>query len=195
MHNSTEEEILTILSKNRPMTVLQIANSINLTKADIRYHLKNLLRKGKISKTEPIIIKRGRPAVKFFVSNSYFNHNLVVLVNALFSLIPPESNIYSKLADYFSKEIHLDGNLPFISKMNTLIINLNLQNYFARWETHFQGPVIFFSNCPYRQINRDFPGLCKMDQEILENCLNTKVKLIDSISKSETAYCKFQLFL
>ncbi|MDO9085935.1 MAG: winged helix-turn-helix transcriptional regulator [Anaerolineaceae bacterium] len=195
MQNSTDEEIINILSKNIPMSVNQLATLLNLTKADIRYQIKKLHKSGKVVKIEPELNLRGRPASRYKISDSFYKHNLIFLIHALFHLLPPGKNTFIKLSEHLSEKMDIDTNSSAISKLNQLISFLNLQNYESRWETQFHGPVIFFSNCPYRQVIQDHSELCVMDKDLIEISLNKKVKTLQTIVNNGGFYCKFQIII
>jgi predicted ArsR family transcriptional regulator len=193
MQKTTAEEVLTILSKNESLTVFELSTSLNLTKADTRYHIKKLLSDGSIHKVQPEPGKRGRPAYRYKIDNSYYEHNLHTLINAIFSIFPLGDNDISKIADVISSKIGTGKSLSVINKFNDLIIGLNKQNYNARWETHFKGPIIYFSNCPYRQVIHNQPFLCELDKRIIESYIDKKVTILHTICLNGTNTCKFQI--
>ena len=193
MQKTTEDEVLAILSKSESLTVLELSVSLNLTKADIRYHLKKLLKDGRIYKIQPTSGERGRPASRYKVDNSYYDNNLHTLINTIFSIIPIEDNDISKMAAYISSNIETGNSPSVINKLNDLIIGLNKQNYNARWETQYKGPVIYFSNCPYRQISHNHSFLCEMDKRIIESFIGKKVTISQMIGQNTTNICKFQI--
>jgi predicted ArsR family transcriptional regulator len=193
MNKSTEEEILATLSKHDSMSVLELSISLNLTKADIRYHIKKLLTSGSINIVPPESGMRGRPAIRFKISNRFYSHNLVTLINALFYITTINDHNISKIADYYSTLISSEHSKSLITKFNTLIIGLNKQKYNARWETQFKGPVIYFSNCPYRQVVQNHPIICELDRRIVEVFLDKNVTTINTIAINGTINCKFQI--
>ncbi len=195
MNKSTEDEILATLAQQDSMSVLELSESLNLTKADIRYHINKLLENSIIQKIPPETGIRGRPAIRYKVANSYFSHNLVALLNALLSTIPINDDDIWKIAEYYSSLITPEFPQSHISKLNALIIGLNKQNYSARWETQFKGPVIFFSNCPYRQIALNHPIICELDKQVIEVSLNKKISVINTIVLNDTKNCKFQILI
>ncbi|PKO11010.1 MAG: hypothetical protein CVU40_02255 [Chloroflexi bacterium HGW-Chloroflexi-2] len=193
MNKSTQEEILATLSHHESMSVLELSTSLNLTKADIRYHINKLLTYGTINIIPPEAGIRGRPATRYKIANSYYSHNLVTLINAIFSEIPINDDDISKIAKYYASLIAPEFSQSFITKFNTLIIGLNQQNYCARWETQFNGPVVYFSNCPYRQIIHNNPIICDLDRRIIEIILDKKIKIIHTFAINRTNNCKFQI--
>lgn len=195
MNKSTEEEILVTLAQHESMSVKELSISLNLTKADIRYHIRKLLNNGTINNIPPDPGMRGRPAVRYKIATTFFSHNLVTLINALFSIIPIIDDNISRLAKYYCSLIPLEPSQSLITKFNTLIIGLNYQNYNARWETQFKGPVIYFSNCPYRQVVQNYPILCEMDKRIIEVFLDKNTTIINTFAKNGTKNCKFQILI
>ncbi len=195
MNKSTEEEILVTLSQHDSMSVSELSISLNLTKADIRYHIKKLLKSGSIIIIPPEAGLRGRPAIRYKISNTFYSHNLETLINALLSIIPFNDDNISKIANYFSSLISSGYSQSLITKFNTLIIGLNKQNYNARWETQFTGPAIYFSNCPYRQIVQNHPTMCELDKRILEVFLDKKVSITQTNALHGTKSCKFQILI
>ena len=193
MRKSTEDEILATLAQHDSLSVLELSVVLNLTKADIRYHIRKLLGNNRIQKIPPEAGIRGRPAVRYAVAISYFSHNLVTLLNAIFSTIPIHDENISKIAQYFSSIIATECPGSLITKFNALVIGLNKQNYGARWETQYKGPVIYFSNCPYRQIAQNHPVICDLDKRILEIFLDKKVVVINTNAINGTNNCKFQI--
>lgn len=193
MHRSTQDEILSILSKNESLTIYELSIFLSLTKADIRYHIMKLLKTGAIYRLQPESGKRGRPAMRYKIDHAYFAHNLPCLINAVFSFVPLDENVISKISKYISSKIETSNTKSTIVKFNDLIIGLTKQNYNARWETQYSGPVIYFSNCPYRQIIQKNPLLCEMDRKIIEGFLEKKVTILQSIQLNGTKSCKFQI--
>jgi predicted ArsR family transcriptional regulator len=193
MNKSTQEEILVTLSQHDSMSVLELSISLNLTKADIRYHISKLLTYGTINIIPPEAGLRGRPATRYKIANSYYSHNFVTLINAIFSAIPINDDEISKIAKYYASLIAPEFSQSFITKFNTLIIGLNQQNYCARWETQFKGPVVYFSNCPYRQVVQNHPILCELDRRIVEVFLDKNVTIINTFAINGSKNCKFQI--
>lgn len=51
--------------------------------------------------------------------------------------------------------------------LNKLVIWLNERNYQAGWEAGKAGPLLYFANCPYRDIRSGNDILCQMDRQLL----------------------------
>jgi len=191
MNRSTENEILSILAHYAPVSIFELSNALNLTKADIRYHMHKLIKEGKVQKQKPVSGIRGRPAVRYELTNRIFPDNLEILLHALIYSNQKKPEFIQDIADYFVSRIPEEDSNLIIQKLNKLVIEFNNQNYAARWETQFSGPVIFFNNCPYRRIIDDHLFLCKLDQLIIEKYLGHKVTINHTSSNKKFSFCKF----
>lgn len=194
MNQSTEEELLLILSKHQSLTVLELSTILNLTKADIRYHISKLIKRGQVIKEEPNVGLPGRPAARFKVSPALYADNIEFLIDGLISIYDNKPELFTKLEKYFLAQIKLDKTSSLLINFNKFIQILENFNYKARWETHFQGPVVFFNNCPYRKIIHKYPELCELDRMIIEKSLNQKVYCHSTIAKN-SRFCQFQVIL
>ena len=193
MNKTTEDEILLQLESDRPMTILELASALNLTKADIRYHIKKLRNDGTIEIVKPKSGMRGRPAVRYKLTNQYYPNNYENLAMAFLYTKTFSKEELVLTAEFFTKNIIEDISCSPIIKLNKLVIELNKQNFAARWETQIYGPVMFFNNCPYRKIIKDHPILCELDRNIIEKYMGKKVTTLQTIGQSNSHYCKFQI--
>jgi predicted ArsR family transcriptional regulator len=194
MATSTDQEILNLLIKGTPLSILEIASLLNLTKADIRYHINKLLLQNKIIKISPNQGVPGRPAFRYAISDDEYKNNLEFLTNGLLSLFPDRSELISKLSDYFTSDLSLDSHQPIIIKLNSLISDLAHMHYSPRWETQFQGPMIYFGNCPYRKLLESHPDLCEMDKMIISKHLIQDVEVKNTIANG-SHFCKFLILI
>ncbi len=194
MPTTTEQEIVNLLTNRKPLSILEMAKLLNLTKADIRYHVKNMLTQNKIVKIPPKEGAPGRPAFRYKISDDEFKHNLDFLTNGLLSLFPNKSELINNLSDNFVSDFSPDENRTIITKLNSLIYKFLELNYLPRWETQFQGPIIYFGNCPYRKLIENHPELCELDKMIISKYLNQDVEIEKTIAK-ESLFCKFQILI
>ena len=82
---TSSHKILTFLEKNSPATVEQIALAVDLTRADVRYQLRQLEGKGKLNRLPPTApTSPGRPAdlysIKQQVPEAFYQ---IVITNLL----------------------------------------------------------------------------------------------------------------
>jgi predicted ArsR family transcriptional regulator len=170
---STRAKILEFLRIEHTATVAEIARTLNLTGAAVRYHLAQLENEGKIEfsavtrQDEP-----GRPAQIFRLSDSLRPNFLGGLSSALLEIqlssVEPDKieEIWIELARRIAGKDIVSTSLP--RRLTEAVQELNRMNYRARWEAGAKGPRVLFHNCPYAAIWPRFPGLCQMDRRILE---------------------------
>jgi len=193
MGKSSSEMIIHFLSNNKPSTVLTLSKNLNLTKADIRYHLKTLIHSGAVHKILDVgkNTSKGRPAARFAISpiilpNNYSELLEILLLNNLHSI-----GVFETISQNILENMKQTNHANIIEKLNELNKELNLRNYDSRWETHNAGPIIFISNCPYRSLLIKFPGFCKMDKIILSQYIGKN--LDHKSSFIESTKCSFQI--
>lgn len=193
--DKTEDEILALIANQQPMTIAQIAKNLNLTKADIRYQITKLLKANKLNTVYPITGEPGRPAIRYQVAENYYSDNYSFLLEAFIKTFMLSEDDVKNLVDEISNNLSIDSSQPIIIRINDLVSNLNSHNYQARWETRYHGPIIFFLNCPYRQLASNHPQFCKMDLKLIEKNINKKVRKISTIVEDKTNKCAFQVLL
>jgi predicted ArsR family transcriptional regulator len=183
MDNNSRQEILAYLRLHPRATARQISLALQLTPADIRYHINNLLKEQRITimPTTQINPGRGRPArVYSLTQQSAPEPHIHLLLSALTVLFNTEPAARAGNIQRLSGQLIPRESPPparFISKIKHLIEQLNRLQYHARWEARPAGPCIIFQNCPYRDYLRRFPDLCELDRQMLQNSLRSPVIL------------------
>lgn len=196
MDQPTSSEILTLLSKSHPLTIAEISQQLNLTKADIRYHVSRLINEGQLKSASSTISsqKRGRPAKVFTVSDELYPDNIKELIQVWFGLTGLNTETLKKAAALLAKNfVHNKESTSFFLKMNEIITELNHRKYNARWEIKPSGPVIYFHNCPYKNIVGQNFELCQMDQYLLSELTGTDIRKQHTIAQNKTNRCMFIL--
>lgn len=178
--DSTRDTILAYIQTHPSATAADLAETLNLTGAAVRYHLAHLL-KAKLIEMDPekpSIQKRGRPAQRYSTSPGALPHNLIRLACALLEdrLSAGRSSadeVWEKLANHIvpSPTAHTSLN----RRLPKAIEQLQRMNYSARWEAGPRGPRVLFANCPYAALLPSFPEICRMDRQIIENLLGKPV--------------------
>lgn len=194
MNKTTTEEILISISKHQSLSVLELSTMLNLTKADIRYHISKLLKKNLVLRDKPHTGLPGRPAARFKITSDFYDNNLEFLIDGLISVYDNREELFSKLKSYYLTQIKLDKRQLLLTNLNKFIQIYNKFHYKARWETHYQGPAIFFNNCPYRQLIQKYPEFCELDRMVISKCLDQEVIILSTIAKNSN-YCHFQLLV
>jgi predicted ArsR family transcriptional regulator len=169
-----------------------------MTPANIRHHLQALT-------ASQLVVEagirapggRGRPVVLFNLHQHAMTHNLDRLAGALLHcwMLNPTSGSLESKVDLLAGEIAAgfnmaSGNLTAI--LGSLIQQLNLCHYQARWEAHAKGPILRFYNCPYAEILPQHPELCRVDNQLVQQLLHHPAQQISKITH-EFPCCTFQI--
>ncbi len=170
---------------------------LHVTKADVRYHLKELVAGGEIEKAATIPPNwKGRPTCIYQLAESARPGNYLRLAESLLSIVealdmtPP---VASQLAALMAQKITPARQRT--AQLNRLVNFFNANAYDAIWEAHATGPRIIFRNCPYAAIVPPHPQLCVMDSQIIEQYLDNtsfQAKRIEII-KGKKPTCIFQI--
>lgn len=183
MSDETRKRILDYFSKNYSASTLDLSRILGLTKPDIHYHIKIMMEDGVIEKIplEPADhAGRGRPTIRYRLTEEYYPNNLYPLLKAVLNVgissckLPVEKEKYINMIAVELVGTHRATGSLTQSLSQSLVI-LNLLNYQAHWEAHRDGPKIIFRNCPYRTMVDEYPELCLMDASLLELILDGRV--------------------
>lgn len=203
MPATIREKILEHLRLNRTASVAALAFALDVTKADIRYHLKPLLGEGLVEIEDRESTQsnkaRGRPKASFRLTSSARANNLQALASALLhefysaqSVDPEERS--SRLARLLFS-LPADEGDTLIQRLTRLVDQLRESHYEPRWEAHSAGPRILFENCPYAAILAEFPQLCEMDRQYISQFSGLRTELLQTLntSKRKPPACVFRL--
>ncbi|MHB0987484.1 MAG: helix-turn-helix transcriptional regulator [Bellilinea sp.] len=177
MDLSTRDQILATLQRYPNSTVEELSRLLQLTHADVRYHINALLKAGQVVQMQQFPkdgrLGRGRPAKSYQLSAGSRPDILTHLTDILLEMIQSNASADASLAELAqrlipanslsSTETHAPGRL------NEAIQMINQHPYQARWEAHASGPQVFFHNCPFAAVIRKHPELCQVDSQILQN--------------------------
>jgi len=203
MEPATRDQILESLRLSPNSSVEELSRKLNLTRADIRYHLKALVRDGLVTQMSlvprPAGNPRGRPAKTYQLSAAARADSLAYLAHILLTIIKKadsETIELHTLADHLFPAPDLNAFESHLSqRLNAVIQLVNQRPYQARWEAHGAGPQVFFHNCPFAAIIRQHPELCQVDQFSLENLTGmsaSQTKKID-LDGPGNSVCIFKL--
>lgn len=176
----TRQQILTYLNTHPGATALEISRYLDLTPANIRYHLGLLVTSGLIQ----ISGKRGpggagRPTKLYNLTSRFLGSNieslLAVILETLGSDISADETLRS-IAEIMAEKAGLKPGYR-IQKYNQALEYLNQLDYHANWEAHPQGPQVILRHCPYRDIAKDQDQICQIDSYLLSILFDTNLEL------------------
>ncbi len=168
MENAPTRELILEYLRTHPQTAAaEIARALSTTKANIQYHLQDLLAAGLVDRTpQPVSERRGRPVFSYQLAAHPSDPAYQALLRALLSQLRtggPEA--LEAVARALLPADPLPANRTL--RINQMITLLNQRGYQARWEVHHTGPRIYFQRCPFGELVKDHPELCQMDLELL----------------------------
>ena len=161
-------KIKNYLQKNGASSVLELSSALNLTKADIRYHLSGLIKTNEIRELAPVrnANKRGRPSSRFVIESNPSIEELEFLVNIIIEQINNSYSTHQIARLIFSRYIDkIDHSHPSFSKINQAINLLKNLGVTASWSAGKNGPQISIISNPYKKTDPQ-PYTLVMDQLI-----------------------------
>jgi predicted ArsR family transcriptional regulator len=193
----TRERILAYLADHPPSSAEEIGRYLEMTPANIRYHLDILEREGLIQ----IAGKRptggaGRLILLYRLTSFSLGENLVPLLEALLETLPAAASLDQTL-EAISDNL-LQGKAAErrnrVQRFNQGVEFLNTMHYHASWEARPQGPRVELRHCPYRDLPRRHPLLCQLDQQLLNDVFGAEFKAVQLRTKEERPFspCIFQ---
>ncbi len=192
---TTRQAILDYLTENQNATSGQLSRALQVTPADIRYHLGILAHTGRIE----IVSQRaqaghGRPMRVFTLAQAEGRNNALSLVPALLSSLPEQEQapILRQAARHLAGDWYPEGR-GLTQRLLAAIKRLNALHYQARWEAHRISPRLVFRHCPYRSFLEAHPEMCTFDVFLLSYLVGQPVEQSTKLGLNarEERYCLF----
>lgn len=208
---TSRQRILDYIRQKRRVTSQEISLAFQMSPANARHHLAILEEQGLVSAVDQKIKPgKGRPVRLFQLSYQISGQNFEILASALLQAIqdrredpdqcPSLAAISAAMSNRIGEpEIQHDNLGKSLStktaRLNGTIKALNHHHYQSHWEARSGNPQILLGNCPYLPLVKDHPELCALDTQILENLLQTQVKMIQRMSFDSTGIqlCRFEI--
>lgn len=187
----TREKILAYLKKFPGSSAREISRYLDMTAANIRYHLDFLTDSGmaQISGERPTG-GAGRPILLYTLTPTVIGMNLIPFIEAALESINDNiarDTIRQKIAENLAEGyINLEKN-P-VSRFNLALEYLNSLNYHASWEAHPEGPQIELRHCPYGDLAQSHHGLCQIDINLVTFLFETPLELTRKRSFNNNPY-------
>ena len=177
---STRMKILRYLEKFPGSSAREISRYLDMTAANIRYHLEFLVdsEKVQISGERPTG-GAGRPILLYTLTSAVIGINLIPLLEAVIESIDNISEatlIRQNIAERLAYGYDNNEKNP-ISRFNQALNYLNTLNYHASWEAHPEGPQIELRHCPYGNLAQTHHGLCLIDIDLITLLFDTPLEL------------------
>ncbi len=177
----TRQAILSYLSDHPQAAAEEIARFLDLTPANIRYHLEILLEEGRIQTSgERRTGAAGRPILLYGLSGVSLGENLPGLAKSLLKVLF-DNGESSLPAQAVARELLANQereSLRGVQLFNQAISILDQLGYLPNWKATREGPEIELKHCPYQDLATEHPQLCQIDQALLSELFQTELKLV-----------------
>jgi len=177
---ATRTKILDYLNTHPRSSAAEIGRFLQLTAANIRYHLAILEEGGlvQVSDQRPAG-GSGRPILLYNLTSQNLGDNLQLLLSTILEAIEDIDEydlMLDKITNLLIKEFQPEpGNL--ISSFNQAVVFLNEHQYRASWKATPEGPQIELRHCPYCEAAKTHPQLCQIDERLLSRIFKTELVL------------------
>ena len=175
----TRGEILLYLSDHPNSGAGEIARFLDLTAANIRYHLDILTEQGAIQVSGERRAGAGRPVLLYTLSPYSLGDSTKRMTGALLSVVAKGEggrDQADSVAINFLDGVATDARRD-VQRFNQAIEVLDQFHYHASWKATREGPEVEFKHCPYQDLAKDHPLLCQVDEAILSELFQTPLRL------------------
>lgn len=176
----TRAKILDYLDTHPSSSAAEISRFLQLTPANIRYHLTILEKRALVQITDLRPAGgSGRPILLYNLTSQNLGTNLQHLMGVLLDVIQEDDEyevLLDRITNGFLKDFQPEtGNR--ISIYNQAILFLNENNYRASWKATPEGPQIELRHCPYYDLAKTQPQLCQIDEKVISKIFETELLL------------------
>lgn len=182
---STRQMVLRTLKELEQATVNQLAEAVGIKPITLRHHLNVLQAEGLVTveeRRQPV----GRPTYVYCLSQraeglfprAYRLSVGHVLVQIRDNLSPGTMEMLVELiTDGLVEEVRGQFSaLPPEDRLPRLLELLEQEGFTARLHTADDGTQLLEYQCPYHPLGRQYPELCRLDETLIREAVNTAVK-------------------
>ena len=194
----TRERILAYLQDHPPSSAEEISRYLEMTPANIRYHLDILEEMGLVD----VIGERpaggaGRPILLYSLTSYSLGDNLVPLLEAFLSKLNGSDSRDEALNQIAESLIQgkTGESRNRVQRFNEGVEFLNTLHYHASWEARSQGPRVELRHCPYQGLAQTHPILCQLDEKLLQLVFDSGLTLTEkrAFGKNPFSPCVFHI--
>ena len=177
---TTRNQILEYLNTHPRSSASEIGRFLQLTAANIRYHLAILEENGLVQLSDQRPAGgSGRPILLYNLTSQNLGENFQPILGALLEAVREIDEydlILDKITTLLLKNFQPEpGNL--ISSFNQAVAFLNEHHYRASWKATPEGPQIELRHCPYHEAAQTHPQLCQIDERLVSRIFDTELVL------------------
>ncbi len=200
---STRQVILTLLKRNKELTVSALATELDVTEMAIRRHLREL-------EKDELITSRlerqamGRPIHRFYLtekgSESFprnYNDLSLGILKDLVNLSGTEivDQLFEQRKERLFQKYQAEVTGSFQERIEALARIQGEGGYMVEYKQVDDGSFEFIEyNCPIAQVAREYPIACSCEQQLFKRLLNTDhVERKSCIAKENTSCCVYKV--
>jgi predicted ArsR family transcriptional regulator len=186
---ATRKRILDILKERGQVTVDELSQELDLTTVTVRHHLDILRGEGLIA--APFAHRRkapGRPKYIYTLTEKTstffpkrYDHLSRLMLSEVRSYLSPDEvdQMMKRIGEHIASQAVLPDEDGFEARLAAVVEFLNELGYMARWEHRYGNNYwLHIANCPYEQVARHDPKVCKIDVTLLTRLLGASPQRI-----------------
>lgn len=184
----TRRDILTALKRGGPSTSAELATQLDISSEAVRQHLKRLEAEGLITvEREEVGALGGRPAHRYSLTSAgehvfpkRYDDLVVVLLDTVGARLGDEA-LSAVLAAVVDAKVaawapRLEGLTTDEARLEVLASLYVEDDPWVEVERDDEGWTLVERNCPYLEVARRRPGLCRVTEQTLSRLLGREVK-------------------
>jgi predicted ArsR family transcriptional regulator len=174
----TRKDILDYLANHPGAAAGDIARYLDLTPANIRYHLEILVNKNLVQVSgERKAGHAGRPILLYNLSRISLGENISHLTRSIISVLTESRTPLRDIARSFLGD-RPDWSLRGIPLWNQAVEIMDQFGYQASWKATREGPQLELKHCPYLDLAKEDSTICQIDEAILSELLQVDTVLV-----------------
>ena len=201
--NSTRQVILTLLKRQKELTVSALATELELTEMAVRRHLREL-EKDQLISSRVEKQAMGRPIHRYFLTekgNESFPRNYNELSLGILQDLEQLSGseivdqLFEQRKERLFKKYEVDITGSFEERIEALAKIQSEGGYMVEYKKTEDGSFEFVEyNCPIAQVAKEYPIACSCEQELFKKLLKTNsVERTSCIAKENSTCCVYKL--
>ncbi|GAE33271.1 helix-turn-helix transcriptional regulator [Halalkalibacter akibai] len=201
--NSTRQVILTLLKRQKELTVSALATELELTEMAVRRHLREL-EKDQLISSRVEKQAMGRPIHRYFLTekgNESFPRNYNELSLGILQDLEQLSGseivdqLFEQRKERLYKKYEVDITGSFEERIEALAKIQSEGGYMVEYKKTEDGSFEFVEyNCPIAQVAKEYPIACSCEQELFKKLLKTNsVERTSCIAKENSTCCVYKL--
>jgi len=158
----------------------EIARFLEMTAANIRYHLAIMLEEEAVQVSgQRSAGGAGRPLLLYNLTSQTLGDNTMHLIGAVLDALAEGDEyqiILERIISHLLEDLKLESRNR-ITSFNQAVAFLNEHHYRASWKATPDGPQIELRHCPYQELAITHPQLCHLDTQFINAVFDLELEL------------------